>query len=301
MVLLLVHVSLATASFYDHNERPYSPLPAQFAKIFRAHPSQRVLTIGPDRSIDAHATTSLRNNYATVVSVMTLDGYDPLVATRPEDRAAKRLLDTDVVAAAQAYGTRWVLVDEGGFRSRFNQDENAWSLEKTMPSLNHRLAELKPSLRLAAWVPGYTLYELPAAAPFAFATDAPGVSLPVEMTWSGLHVETAGIAANSRIVLNVVARPWMHLSSAASPGITWTADKWGRLSFALPPNARNVSLDYNPPWEQGFEASFILLLVGLTFGGFLSIDFSAVNHSPRTETFISSAFNKAIGITPRNP
>jgi len=275
LALLLVHVALATASFYNYNGRPYSPLPDQFTKILRTHPMQRVMTIGPDRSIDAHSTTSLRNNYATAERVMTLEGYDPLVATRPEDRAVVRRLDTDFAAAAQAYGTRWVLVDEGGFRSRFSRDENAWALEATAPSLEHRLAELKPALRLAAWVPGYSLYELPAAAPLAFVEAVPGVSLPVEMNWSGLHVETAGLPANSRIVLNVAARPWMHLSSGTSAGITWNADEWGRLSFTLPANTHNVSLDYMPPWEHGFKSSLLLLLVALAFGGCLSIDLSA--------------------------
>jgi hypothetical protein len=270
MALLLVHISFATSGFYDYNGRPYEPLPAQFTKVFRAHPLQRVMTIGPDRSIDAHTAISLRNNYATAERVMTLDGYDPLVAARPEDRAAARRLDTDVIAAAKAYGARWVLVDEGGLRPRFGHDENDGSMETTTLPVKHRLAELRPILRLAAWVPGYTLYELPAADPFAFVTDAPGVSLPVQMTWSGLHVETAGIPANSRVVLNMVARPWMHLSSAATLGIPWSADKWGRLSFALPPNTHGVFLDYRPPWKQAFQFSLILLLLAVTFGGLLS-------------------------------
>jgi hypothetical protein len=274
-MLLLVHVSLATASFYNYSGRPYVPLPDQFAKVFRTHPTQRVLAIGPDRSIDADTTTSLRNNYATVERVMTIEGYDPLVATRPEDRAAMRRFETDLVAAAEAYGTRWVVVDEGGFASRFSRDENAWSLETTAPEMEHHFAGLRPELRLVAWVPGYSLYELPDAAPFAFLEGSPRVSLPVDVSWSGLHVDTRGIPANSRVVLNVAGRPWMNVSSGMSHRIAWNSDQWGRVSFVLPADAQGISLEYLPPWEQGFKASLILLFIAAAFGGCLSCNLSA--------------------------
>lgn len=270
MALLVAHVGLATTSFYNYNGERYSPLPDQFRAIFRTHPFQRVMAIGPDRSIDAHSTNSLRNNYSTVAEVMTLEGYDPLVATRPEDRAVMRELETDFTAAAEAWGTRWVLVDKGGFGTRFSQDENAWSMETLAPDAEHRLAELKPNLRLVAWVPGYSLYELPAAAPLAFAENAPRVLLPVQMSWSGLHVDTTGVPANSRIILNVASRPWMSLSSAASQGIAWNADKWGRVSFDLPADAQSISLDYAPPWGKGLKASLALLFIAIAFAGYLS-------------------------------
>ncbi|HVY94874.1 MAG TPA: hypothetical protein VHA14_19060, partial [Bryobacteraceae bacterium] len=273
--LLLVHVSLATTSFYNYSGRPYLPLPDQFTKVFRSHPMQRVLAIGPDRSIDADTTISLRNNYATVEHVMTIEGYDPLVATRPEDRAAMRRFDTDLVAAAEAYGTRWVVVDEGGFAARFSHDENAWSLETTAPDLEHHLAALKSDLRLVAWVPGYSLYELPSAAPFAYLEGTPRVSLPVEMNWSGLQVDTRGVPADSRVVLNVAGRPWMNVSSGMSHRIAWSSDEWGRVSFVLPADVQSISLEYLPPWERGFKASLILLLVAAAFGGCLSCNFSA--------------------------
>jgi len=273
MALLLVHVGLATTSFYDFNGQPYPDLPRQFARILRASPPQRVLAIGPDRSMDSHTTTSLRNNYGTVEHVMTVEGYDPLVEARPEDRAAIQRADTDISAAARAYGTRWVLVDEGGFRSR--SDENAGPMEITAPAAERRFARLRPSLRLVAWVPGYTLYELPDAAPLAFVKERPGVPLPVEMTWSGIRVDTAGIPANSAIILNVLGRRWMSLTSGKSSGLAWNADQWGRVSFTLPAATQSVSLNYNPPWDRGIKAGLALILIAFAFGALLSVDITA--------------------------
>jgi len=270
LCLTAVHVALATHGFYDFGGRPYTPLPPEFSAALRSEPGGRVLTVGPDRSVDPLYAWSLRLNLATAEGATALDGYDPLVAARPEDRAVAERLDSDTPNAAAAYGARWALVDESGFQWRFGDEPSEWTREVTNPADEHRWARLKPLATPAAHVPGFTLYRLQKTAPLAFAAERPDVALPVQMDWSGARVQTGNLPAGSRVVLNVTRRRWMTLASDAAGALPWKTDAWGRVSFIPPAGAREVRMTYSPPWGRGFAASFALALMAAATGWLLS-------------------------------
>lgn len=274
--LMLLHVCLAGQSFYDYSAHPYPVLPHEFAALLREQPPQRVMAIGPDRSIDSHYVESLRNNFATTAGVYAMEGYDPLVSTRPEDKKVATRLDTFTAAAAAAYGVGWVVVFEPGLEWHFSDTPKAWPMEVTDPKDRHRLMVLKPALNRVSRGQYASLYELRGSAPLAFVADQAQRALPVSMDWSGVHVHLAGIAAGTRVVINVLGRPFMHLQS----GLAWTPDEWGRVTVHLPAETDDLYLAYSPPWRRGLAAGLVLLLTALGSGMLLS-RFRSVPHAAR--------------------
>jgi hypothetical protein len=260
---LFIHVSLARQGFYNFGHRPYPALSAEMRAILAEAPVGRVLTIGPDRSPNQSYVTSLRNNFASVAGIPAVEGYDPLVDTRPEDQRASGHLDADPQQGARVWGVRWVLVWEPGFGWNFSEDKNAWFMEVTAPNQQHRFFALRPALRLRVRDENVALYELSGASPMAFSgVDS---SLPVRFDGNGASVDVRSVREGTPVTLNVMGRRWMRLT-ADGADVRWFPDEFGRVRFRAPGRASSVRLAYTPPWQKAVIEGLILILasIGLT-------------------------------------
>lgn len=129
--MLVPHLFFARQSFYDYKERPYSRLRYPTSLLDGEESLQRVLAVGPDRSITADFSSSLRNNFATLFRIAVIGGYDPLVEARPEDRKVKKRFVAMPFDTAAAYGARWMLVYRPDWK--FDADSKAWPIEIIKP------------------------------------------------------------------------------------------------------------------------------------------------------------------------
>jgi hypothetical protein len=258
--LVLVHVSLARESFYDYAAQPYSRLPDDMSSLLAAEPGARAISIGPKRSVRPDFYTSLRNNFPTVAQVMTIDGYDPLVAGTREDMARLDKLESDPVATARACGVRWVLMYEPGTKWQFGPDPEKWKMEVTAPREQRVAARLVAQASLALRTPAVSVYQLADSSPMAFSASKPDRALPVRFDWSGARVDVSNVPAHEPIVVNALARPWMRVA-AGGDALESGADEWGRVRFSLTHSSREVTVTYGPPWGKAFSIALALVIV----------------------------------------
>ena len=178
---MLYHVSLARNSFWCYGDRPYPQLPREIAT--RVLPSEdpqagRYMWLGPWRSGLPEYASLLPHSLPSAYGALAIGGYDPIIAGRPETIAQQARIDADPLAAARAYGVRWILAaNPEHYRPERDywqaEWKNDWSVGFMDPNSPSNAEKLVPSAQLRADCDDVRLYELENACPMAFDREKP--------------------------------------------------------------------------------------------------------------------------------
>ena len=261
--LLLFHVHLSRTSWYDFADRPYPQTPPLMAAAVH-QPDGRLLTRwgSMDRSPLPGYYNTLPLDFATQAGAYAIGGYDTFVEGALPARRVRYKFWNDPVAAARAYGVKWVAAD----RTLTHPEASAnpvFSLMDTASIGNIRAIQaVQDAGTLAGAGEGVTLHRLEGADPLAFVEGDPKRPLGYEMTPEGMVVDTAGAHAGEMIVCNIVMRPW--LKAAVPLG----ADEWGRVRFRVGAPGDRVAVLYRPPWGATLVAGALLIAGGLAGAAF---------------------------------
>ena len=256
-LLMLYHVSLARNSLWCYGDRPYPPLPREIAA--RVLPSEndqagRVLWHGPWRSGEPGYAFLLPHSLPSAYGALAFGGYDPIIESRPETRAMQTRFDDSPVAAAKAYGVRWILTAnpdhyraERGFWQAVWKNDWCFEFMQKGPPCNEERVLSAAQLRVAR--DELSLYELPGASPLAFDRAKPDVSLPIRFRGWGAEVD-APRGGPHAVVVNMVMRPWVR-ASAGGAILPTAADDWGRVEVSVPDGVTRFDVYYQLPWRRG--------------------------------------------------
>ena len=262
LALMLWHAQVSRASFWPFEDRPYPALPdemkriAQYPDPLKPHriaspvPMERI----PLRHRAPTYALSMDQNFPTVYSLLSLNGYDPLVC------------DHDFF---QRY-----------LAPAFGRHESAWSnLNEALEveSLN-RLDRYKaygvrwqvlwgPAVRLYAGIypellaytrpPIAHLWEFKDVSPLAFPEHRPKDAFPIRFSGRGATVDVTGCPEGGAFIINVLAWPQFKVYADGHP-IPFQPDQWGRIRADLPADVTKLEAVYSPPWMRGLVLGLIL-------------------------------------------
>ncbi|MFY9674283.1 MAG: hypothetical protein WAK13_07500 [Terriglobales bacterium] len=257
---LAYHCSLCTGAFYVYNFRPF-PRPNPHIAV-RLMPDgvayyPKVLPLGSEdgttfrivrdsgfRGTDPHLIDSYLNQWPTVEGAFSLSGYDPLTSESPTVQLVNKNIQSNPVLALSEYGVKYVL--------------------QYAPPARKGSTIISP---LGWGTPVYQngtvlLSELPEVRPMAFSVDRPLDALPLRFDGGGATIDTAVLPQGGRVILNMLWRKEIR-SQAGGARITSVADEWGRIATDVPPGTKELRITFHPPWEYGFVAGGIALVLGL--------------------------------------
>jgi hypothetical protein len=264
--LMLFHVTQARPSFYSFGEDPYPPLPAELGEFLISEGAAgpgRVLPIAPRYTMAPGFVASLQHNFPSLFRLPSLEGYDTLVLNTMESRRQWARLVEDPVAAARAYGVRWLIVFDPSLVTRGARADK----ERLSQRQRFLAAALGADGVARVERPDFQLIELAGARPLAFVASAPARPLELSYRGDGVSVALPDWAAGGPVVLNFLARPGTRVLADGRP-LAVTADDWGRIVVTPPAGTRTLVLGYAPPWGQGFLAA---LVVALAAAGLLAV------------------------------
>jgi len=262
--LIFYNATNARSAFYNYGEKPYPALPPQLTALLQGDPVTmrgRVLPVAPARSQRPGFVMSMALDFPTYYGIASFDGYDPFVHDSHENRFAQKKLDRDTLAAARAYGVRWVLFHDSGIE-KHTRGVFLNPFEDVDFVLKEEAKRLRPSLRLRLVLPRMQVYELPGTDPMAFPRGEPAKPLPVVFDQAGATVDVGSLFGGGAVVVNVLNRPGMR---ATVDGVTAAVadDEWRRTVVNVRAGARRLRLAYEPPWRLAWLASAAALLAGL--------------------------------------
>ncbi len=233
----------------------------------------RMVWRGPVRSGRPGFAFLMPLSLPSAYGAWAFDGYDPIIAGRPETLSMQARLENEPLAAARAYGVRWILVANPEYY-RPERDywqavrKNDWCFDYMDDGATSAVERLLPAARVRVQREEVCLYELPETSPMAFDRSEPGISLPVRFHGWGAAVD-APSGAKRTIIVNMAMRPWVR---AAANGVVLptSADDWGRVAVELPNGATRFDVYYELPWRRG-------VLLGIGFAAATLLGFGFVN------------------------
>jgi hypothetical protein len=199
----------------------------------------------------------MARGFPSFYSVLSFDGYDPLVESKPEILSAMQRMYSAPIAAARAYGIQWVVVDR--------------AIEKPLPNIlpHERMvlhsAEAQALVNASQQVlqlPEVEIRALSRPCPLAFAERAPDQALPLHLNGAGPTVDLSGVAEGGAVIVNFIAWPDMAASADGTP-VTVEADPWGRIRAVVPAGAKQLEVRYRPPWSRGIRYGLAIAVVTL--------------------------------------
>jgi len=260
--LLLYHSFLARPSFCSFGDAPYPKLPGEMSMLdsTRTDRPQRIIPFGWQWTEAKGLALSMIHSFPTAYSILSFDGYNPVIETKPRYRECIKRLWRDPVAAARAYGVKWILL------SRVPTPQAA--LANARPELAPALKALYEASRQVAVLPEVEVRELDAPSPLAFDPAQPQQALPIRFNAAGADVDVSGAKGGS-VVVNVLYWPEM-VARADGREIAAGPDQWGRTVVSLAAPALALELRYRTPWMIGILAGAIMILAGAAIGAGLS-------------------------------
>jgi hypothetical protein len=160
----------------------------------------------------------------------------------------------------RAYGVRWAVIYAGPQNPAIPEGSLNEFFWKTDPVLEQLAEEIQECGTLVVDRADVRVYELPGAAPMAFAADSPRKGLPVTFDASGLQVDTSSLPQGGQVVVNAVPAKFLR-AVADGASVEMTADKWGRLLFKVPAGTKILKASYHPPWLAGTAIGMLLAAV----------------------------------------
>ena len=264
--LLLVHVQLSRTSWYDFSDRPYPATPAILQPTVDK-PEGRLLTRwgSMDRSPQPGFYNTLPLDFATHAGAYAIGGYDTFLEGSLAARRVRYKFWADPVAAARAYGVKWISADRTLDHPVASANPFFSSLDApSIGNIRAIHAAQDAGRLLGATTDGLTVHQLSGSDPLAFLEGDPRKTLPVQMNSEGVFIDTSSAKAGDAIICNIAMRPWMRSSFLHGDG-PLESDDWGRIRLRLPqqPPSAQIAILYRPPWTSTLALGALLILAGL--------------------------------------
>jgi hypothetical protein len=275
MGLVLLNTYWARASWYTFADRPYPALEASYASLIApqgAGLAGRILTrVKWDSRSPAEGffrTQAL--NFPTITGALAVGGYDTFVESSSPNQRMSKLFKSDPVAAARAYGVRWLIWDKIFSRPVFSPNPARNEIEMlSMPERKVLLA-VKNEAVAALAADGVEVYRVSDTDPLAFVEGPGKAPLRLHFDMRGTTVEVAGISPNASVIVNMLRRPWTRAFADGRP-IECHDDAWGRVVVQMKGPARVLEVLYRPPWMRSSLAGLAIAIVGGLCGLFLRL------------------------------
>lgn len=261
LVLTAYGVHTTRGAFTDIADKPYPELPRELAALLYADPVPtrgRILSVAYTYFAEPGYVESLARNFASWYGLSNVHGYDRFVEASEANVREARQWELDPVAAARAYGVRWVILHRSALawhrlREPFTwhpwlEDAHAEVIERVTPHATVRLRR-----------PNIIVWELPGADALAF-TASDRRPLAIELSQTGVAVDVT--SAQGAVVVNYLNRPGIVARVDGAP-VPHGEDRWGRIVVQMPADARLLEVRYAPPWGAAAVASAITLLAGI--------------------------------------
>ncbi len=264
--LILYHVTLARTSFYSFHEKPYPALPTDLLRILHGTDvpgNARIDSITPERSAQGDYFQSMPLDLPSIWRIPSAGGYDPLVENSPENMAAQDRFIADPLAAYEAYGVKWALVSDLAINPVTSGNPNVERMERPLANscIGARLKALQSKAKIRLSLPKLTIWELPKAAPMAFAATCPNIALPIHWDGAGATVDVSSSKEGGQVIINALWRPEMK-AEADGLSVPVVADHVGRNLVATPPYSKTLKLLYSPRWGLGIAVGLGLAALG---------------------------------------
>ena len=263
-VLMLYHVSLGLPAFWVAGDKPYPALPASLEAMRATDDTptpQRAATLMPMHSVPKRSMATgyplgLEQNFASAYSILTFNGYDPLVwnhafsrryfaqALGPHKSLWSDFSGAVAVEAAhrpalcKAYGIRWLVL-----------------FHEFVPLLAPHYPELKESQADTVCVA-----TVDGVSPLAFAEERPEGAFPIRFSGRGAVVDVSALPQGGPFIVNILAWPDLNVY-ADGRAIPFAPDKWGRVRVDLPSGVARLEARYSPPWAKGIALGLLLASV----------------------------------------
>ena len=216
-----------------------------------------MIWIGPWRSGRPGYAWLLPHSLPSAYGAMSFGGYDPIIENRPETQAVQARFDDDPVAAARAYGIRWILA---GNPDHFWPERDFWqSVRKSDWCFDYRddgtadgPERVVQAAQLRVQRDELRLYELSGVSHIAFDRSNPVVPLPIRFRGWGAEVESPGEGERT-VVVNMAMRPWVRAAANGQLLLT-KADSWGRVEVRVPDGVTRFGVFNQLPWRRGMLA-----------------------------------------------
>ena len=255
--LLLIHVNLSRTSWYDFADRPYPSLPAALQPAV-TNPDGRLLTRwgSMDRSPMPSYYNTLPLDFATYAGAFAIGGYDTFLEGSLAARRVRYKFWADPVAAARAYGVKWIAADR--MLDHPVASANPFFSSLDAASIGNVLAihAAQDAGHPTGTGDGLTIHQLNGSDPLAFLMREPRRALPIRMNSEGVTIDSSTAHPGDTLICNVAMRPWMKSS------VPLEGDEWGRIRLRLTEASPQIAIAYRPPWTTSLLAGFALILAG---------------------------------------
>lgn len=271
--LILLNTYWARTSWYTFGVRPYPALDPSYAALIAPKDPEsagRILTRPEwdDRSPVPEFFRTQSLNFPTVTGAMAIGGYDTFVDASPQNHMMLRRLYKYPLAAAQAYGVRWLIWDRLFSFPVFSPNPDVKEVEMLRMNERRAFVAVRDHSTLALATDGVRLYRLQGSDPLAFVLGPEKRPLVVHFDMRGATVDTNRVHPGSTVVVNVLWRPWMK-AFADGLRVNCQADNWGRMVVPLTGSPRTLVVRYCPPWLPSELVGLGVGLLGCVWGLFL--------------------------------
>ena len=273
VLLLTLHVSLCKSAFFDKSgfcdfpDRPYPPLATTTQECFGKPNSARVLPVVQWQSQTDGFVQTLQSNFPSQYKLLSYDGYDTFISSKPLYLEQLHRLFRDPVNTAKALGIGWVawakLTDCPVFRG--DPALMNFTLELPQPIMCKIGWSLFGSAKPVSVSNDLKIFKIADPDPIAFCSGHPDRPLPYTLDQAGVTVNTANVEPGTAITVNFLCWPWIT-ASANGKQVAVTRDNWDRIQVTLPAQANEIFIHYSPPWTKSFLAAFACLLLAIIFG-----------------------------------
>jgi hypothetical protein len=267
--LILYHTSIARPAFFEFGDKPYPPLPADMAKLLNSSDpldSHRFLSAGTRKNTKPGFALGLSHTFPSIYSVLSFYGDDPTIVSKPLFAAAYQRMEADPVAAARAYGIRWLVVHKGvmdvydlyqhpdKLRAEYAsglRNPEEFLITHGAGSGHDIFRPLYASSHTVLDYPDVEVRELPGpCCPLAFAEPAPETPLPIHLSGRGATVDVSGLKDGGAVIVNFLSWPHMKALVDGQP-VAEEPDEWGRVRAHVPAGTKTLEVLYSPPWSKG--------------------------------------------------
>ena len=256
--LLLIHVNSSRTSWYDFADRPYPSLPAALQPAVTT-PDGRLLTRwgSMDRSPLPGYYNTLPLDFATHAGAYAIGGYDTFLEGSLAARRVRHKFWADPVAAARAYGVKWIAADR--MLDHPVASANPFFSLMDASSIGNVLAihAAQDAGQLTGTGDGLTVHQLSGSDPLAFLMRDRQNALPIQMNSEGVTINTSTARPGDTLICNVAMRPWMKST------VPLEEDEWGRIRLRLTETSPQIAIAYRPPWGSTLLVGFALILAGV--------------------------------------
>lgn len=294
--LLAYHVSLPLPSAFTYGFKPY-PQPFESLKSGTADP-QRIIALAPYRHAAPQYGRMPVNNLPTWQGLYSVIGYDPIVMRRepaltmlanlghvekyndwgnwvPTQLRERPLTDEEKaarIAALRAYGIETIFSFGASLRPPYEDTSLTYRFYRGDQYLWQLLVALRElptdEVQIVANTPWGVTYKLKDADPLAFIERDKTTPQSIAFSAQGATINLADVQEGDHLIINLIDEPGLTFLRTYIDGelVSHEVDSWKRIRLAVPPNAKQIAVRYEPPFLKWLLVGIPFVLIGGVIG-----------------------------------